>query len=114
MSDPPSIKGIEGVPEGNLDQYAFAPNDPVYARMDPRIVTANRRTALSCYSWPGVDPRQCMEVYGTQVQPVLRVVVERDEWDPDDGPYYERAVARAEVSWWRKTHPRNVLRRVGV
>ena len=25
-----SVKGIEGIPQGNLDQYIFAPNDPAY------------------------------------------------------------------------------------
>jgi alanine dehydrogenase len=36
---PPEVKGIEGIPEGNLDQYIFAPDDPAYARIDPRIQT---------------------------------------------------------------------------
>lgn len=112
--DPPTVKGIEGVPEGTLDQYTFLPDDPVYRTMDPRIPTANRRVALSCYSWPGVDPRPCMEVYGTQVQPVLRILLERDQWDAVKGPYYERAVAQAEVSWWRTAHPQQGHRRAGV
>ncbi|HEX6230922.1 MAG TPA: hypothetical protein VF029_04365 [Actinomycetota bacterium] len=100
---PPKVKGIEGVPEGNLDQYVFHPDDPVYERMDPRIVTTHRRVALSCYSWPGIHPHACMEHYGQQIEPVLRVVLERpvETWDPETGPYYERAVARAEVSRWQ-------------
>ncbi len=105
---PPHVKGIEGVPEGTLDQYVFLADDPVYDSMDPRIDTVNRRIAVSCYSWPGVDPLACMEVYSHQVEPVLRVILERpvEDWDESHGHYYERAVARGELSRWRKAHLR--------
>lgn len=94
---PPEVKGIEGIPEGNLDQYVFRPDDPAWEALDPRVVRTHRRTALSCYSWPGLEPRKCMEVYGKQIEPVLRVLLERglDAIDPVQGPYYDRAVARA-------------------
>ncbi|HYH95354.1 hypothetical protein [Hyalangium sp.] len=103
---PAQVKGIEGIPEGNLDQYVFAPEDPVYARMDPRIQTKHRRVALSCYSWPGVNPRECMEVYGTQLEPLLRVALELplDTLDEKHGRYFERAVARAESTRWHKAN----------
>ncbi len=105
---PPNVKGIEGVPEGSLDQYVFLPDDPAYERMDPRIDSTNRRVAVSCYSWPGVEPKACMEVYSRQVEPVLRVLLELpvEAWDEAHGHYYERAVARAELSRWRKAHLR--------
>ncbi len=101
--DPPSVKGIEGVPEGNLDQYVFPPDDPIYERMDPRIDRTHRRTALSCYAWPGVEPRACMDLYGRQVEPILRVMLDvpsLDDLDPERGSLYERAVARADVARW--------------
>jgi alanine dehydrogenase len=103
-TDPPKVKGIEGTPEGNLDQFVFYPDDPMYDRMDPRIPTKHRRVALSCYSWPGIQPRRCMERYGSQIEPVLRVLLEEpfEGWDVETGPYYERAVARAEVSMWQR------------
>jgi len=106
--DPPRTKGIEGVPEGNLDQYVFYPDDPAYERLPPGVRTKNRRIALACYSWPGLRPKTCMEVYGGQVEPVLRVILERslDELDLENGSYYERAVARAEVSRWRPARAR--------
>lgn len=105
-AQPPMVKGIEGVPEGNLDQYVFYPDDPVYERMDPRIVTTHRRVALACYSWPGVHPRTCMEHYGQQIEPVLRVILQApiESWDMEAGQYYERAVARAEVTRWQRAH----------
>lgn len=101
--DPPKVKGIEGMPEGDLDQYVFQPDDPVYERMDPRIGRKHRRVALSCYSWPGIQPRECMQIYGKQLEPVLRVIFRKpvETWDAYHGTHYERAVARAEVSRWR-------------
>jgi alanine dehydrogenase len=101
--DPPKMKGIDGVPEGDLDQYVFRTDDPAYERLPEKVETRNRRVALACYSWPGLRPRDCMEVYGGQIEPVLRVILEKriDEWDAVNGAYYERAVARAEVTRWR-------------
>lgn len=105
---PPCVKGIEGVPSGTLDQFVFHPDDPAYDRMDPRIDTTHRRIALSCYAWPGVDPRACMNVYSSQVEPVLRLILQRpmEEWDVEHGEFYERAVARGELSRWRSFHLR--------
>jgi alanine dehydrogenase len=107
-SSPAHVKAIEGVPQGSLDQFVFAADDPAYKEMDPRIDTTNRRLAVSCYSWPGVDPMGCMEVYSRQVEPFLRVILERplDAWDEVHGPHDERAVARAELGRWRRRHPR--------
>ncbi len=105
---PAHVKAIEGVPFGTLDQYVFEPDDPAYDRMDPRIDTTFRRVALSCYSWPGVEPRACMDVYSRQIEPVLEFVLRRpiEAWDAVSGNYVERAVARAELSRWRGAHLR--------
>ncbi len=106
--DPPSVKGIEGIPDGDLDQYVFYPDDPAYERLPEQVSTQNRRVALACYSWPGLRPHACMEVYGRQIEPVLRVIAERpvEEWDVRSSKYYERAVARAEISRWRAARTR--------
>ena len=100
---PPHVKGIEGVPEGNLDRFVFPPDDPAWDALPAAVRRENRRVALSCYSWPGVEPRQCMEVYGGQIEPVLRCVVGKgiDKLDPQRGTYYDRAVARADIARWR-------------
>jgi alanine dehydrogenase len=105
---PPHVKGIEGMPQGSLDQFVFRADDPVYESMDPRIDTTNRRVGISCYSWPGVEPRECMDVYSHQMEPVLRVILDRpiDTWDTQRGTHDERAVARAELETWRKAHLR--------
>jgi alanine dehydrogenase len=73
--DPPVVRGIEGIPQGNLDQWEFAPDDPAWDRLAPGIPTANRRTVVSCYSWPGLRPEACMELYGSQVTPLLKTLI---------------------------------------
>ncbi len=73
--DPPVVRGIEGIPQGNLDQWEFGPDDPAWDRLPPVVPTAHRRTVVSCYSWPGVRPRECMELYGQQVTPLLKTLV---------------------------------------
>ena len=73
--DPPVVRGIEGIPQGNLDQWEFGPDDPAWDRLPPGIPTAHRRTVVSCYSWPGVQPEACMELYGSQVTPLLKTLI---------------------------------------
>lgn len=99
---PPIVKGIEGLPQGTLDQFVFYPDDSAYEELDPRISTENRRVALSCYSWPGRKPRECMEVYGDQLEPFLNVLLNKraDAWDTSSPSLYERALARAELRRW--------------
>ena len=106
--DPPHVKGLEGLPEGSLDHYVFRTDDAAYDALDPRIDRTYRRTALSCYSWPGVDPYACMQVYSRQVAPVLEMLLASpiDTWDADHGHFVERAVARADLGRWRREHPR--------
>lgn len=96
---PPYVKGIEGIPQGNLDQFKFAPDDPVYNQMPPCCDTTHRRHAVSCYSWPGIYPNACMEVYGKQILPVLRTLLEREGLQNirPNGHYFERAITRARL-----------------
>jgi alanine dehydrogenase len=99
---PLSVKGIEGIPHGNLDQYVFAPDDPAYDRIPECIERLHRRWAVSCYSWPGMEPKACMDVYGKQLQPILRHLVERGGLAgvTAQGNFFERAIARAQLSRW--------------
>ena len=100
--DPPEVKGIEGLPQGNLDQYVFTPNDPAYEHIPGSVSTKNRRHAVSCYSWPGIHPKECMENYGNQLRPILRMLIEKggvQNMRPK-GLFFERAIARAMLSNW--------------
>lgn len=102
-ADPPLVKGIEGVPQGDLDQWVFRPEDPAWERHPAEIDTRNRRTALSCYAWPGIYPVPCMKVYGSQIEPLMTLVlnVPVSEWDERHGTHDVRAAARGELSRWR-------------
>jgi alanine dehydrogenase len=101
-SEPFNVKGIEGIPQGNLDQYVFSPDDPAYDEVPPCIPTRHRRYAVSCYSWPGIYPKSCMEIYGRQLRPIMHVLIEKGgigNINPH-GRYFERAIARAQLSRW--------------
>jgi alanine dehydrogenase len=69
------VRGIEGIPQGNLDQWEFGPDDPAWDTLPPTVPTAHRRTVVSCYSWPGVRPEACMELYGSQLTPLLKTLI---------------------------------------
>ena len=100
--DPPVVRGIEGIPQGNLDQWEFGPDDPAWDRLPPGIPTAQRRTVVSCYSWPGVQPRACMEAYGSQVTPLLKTLIwygGRPAIAPD-GSFHGRALWRGSLRHW--------------
>jgi alanine dehydrogenase len=100
----PLVKGIEGIPQGNLDQYIIAPDDPLYDSIPECIPTAQRRYCVSCYSWPGIYPRECMELYAHQIHPIMRLLIEKGGVANvhSRGRYFERAISRALLSNWIK------------
>ncbi len=108
-ADPVQVKGIEGIPQGNLDQYVFAPDDPAWDRIPSCIATENRRWAISCYSWPGIYPTECMELYGKQLRPILTQLLEigGPRKIRSHGRYFERAIARAMLSRWQPPRDRS-------
>jgi len=107
-AEPPTVRGIEGIPQGNLDRYVFGPDDPAWDDAVPGGVPhGQRRMMVSCYSWPGVHPRACMEVYGGQLAPLLETLVERGGVPAirPDGDYHERALARGSLRCWGTPEP---------
>ncbi|MGZ8630320.1 MAG: hypothetical protein ACXWZF_05060 [Actinomycetota bacterium] len=102
---PPTVRGIEGIPQGNLDRWAFAPDDPAWAAVPAEVDTTHRRWVVSCYSWPGVHPHACMELYGRQLEPSLRALlrVGSDGLSPA-GEFHERALWRASLRAWVGRH----------
>ena len=87
----------------NLDQWEFAPDDPAWDALPPGIPTDERRTVVSCYSWPGVRPEPCMHVYGSQLAPLLELLVSAGGVDGirPEGSYFEQAVARGSLRYWQ-------------
>ena len=75
---PPVVRGIEGIPQGNLDQYIFKPDDPNWEQTIPdSIPSKHRRTTVTCYSWPGIHPETCMRHYARQLLPLMEVLAEK-------------------------------------
>lgn len=96
---PPTVRGIEGIPQGNLNQYTFSPVDPEWDKTVPSsIPSSNRRWVTSCYSWPGIHPEACMEHYARQLEPLMEVLLNKSYDDISlSGGYFERALARAKL-----------------
>jgi len=95
-------KGIEGIPQGDLDQYIFSPDDPVFENIPEFVHTEHRRNVVSCYSWPGIHAMDCMRKYGQQLRPIMRMLLNRgglNSIDPN-GRFFERAICRASLSNW--------------
>lgn len=103
-SDPVVVRGIEGIPQGDLDQWEFGVEDPAWDRVPPVIPTTQRRTVVSCYSWPGVRPEPCMHVYGSQLSPILGALVTSGGLDAirPEGTLHERAIWRASLRAWQR------------
>ncbi len=103
-TQPPVVRGIEGIPQGNLDKYTFSPDGPEWDRLVPEsIPSKNRRSVVSCYSWPGIHPEACMRHYAQQLEPLMEVLAEKgyDDLSPE-GSYFERALYRATLKAWLK------------
>ena len=100
--DPPVVRGIEGCPQGNLDKYVFAPNDPAWdAAVPASIPSTERRTVVSCYSWPGIHPEACMRHYAQQLEPLMEALVAKGyDGLSANGGYFERALYRATLHGW--------------
>jgi alanine dehydrogenase len=110
-SVPPTVRGIEGIPQGDLDGFVFDVDDPAWNGIPQGIPTSNRRTVVSCYSWPGVHPRACMELYGAQLAPLVQTLVScGGAAGLRDGSPNERALARASlrVRPWAGSRARTV------
>jgi alanine dehydrogenase len=99
-ADPPTVRGIEGIPQGNLDRCVLDVDDPAWDELPPEIPTTARRVVVSCYSWPGVHPVSCMELYGLQLRPLLETLVARGgaEGIRPDGSFHERALWRGSLA----------------
>jgi alanine dehydrogenase len=96
---PPVVRGIEGIPQGNLDKYVFMPSDPEWDKTVPAsIPSEHRRTAVTCYSWPGIHPATCMDHYARQMTPVIEELLIKGYPSLSfDGGYFERALCRARL-----------------
>lgn len=111
QTDPPVVRGIEGIPKGNLDKYVFQPDDPDWEEtIAPGVPTEHRRIAVTCYSWPGFHPEACMMHYGQQLNPMIPVLFDKGyDGLSLDGEYFERAIYRATLKAWEDQVARKTL-----
>ncbi|MDX1379010.1 MAG: hypothetical protein R3307_09190, partial [Anaerolineales bacterium] len=77
--------------------------DPVYERIPASVATKNRRHTVTCYSWPGIHPMECMQLYGNQLRPIMRMLIVKGGTKAirPKGLYFERVLARAMLSRWK-------------
>jgi len=77
-------------------------DDPAWERLPPGVPTEHRRAVVSCYSWPGIHPMPCMELYGTQLAPLLEALIRAGGMSGlhAEGSYHERALHRASLRAW--------------
>ncbi len=109
---PRTVRSLEGIPRGSLDQWTFSPSDPKWDETVPKeIDSTHRRTTVTCYSWPGVHPEDCMRLYGRQLEPMLETLFARGgmEGIRARGDFHERALWRASLRAWAGT-PKQPLR----
>lgn len=101
-ADPPVVRGVEGIPQGNLDQYIFHPDDPNWDQLVPKsIPSRHRRTTVTCYSWPGVHPEACMQHYARQLEPLLvHLFTKGYDGLSIHGDYFDRALYRGTLKAW--------------
>lgn len=104
--NPPQLKAIEGIPTGTLDHIVFSTNDPIYDslndQLEKKMNLVNRRIVVSCNAWPGVDPVASKEIYGRQMLPIIKVLVEHgeDNLSIDSRDYYERILVRSSYKYF--------------
>jgi alanine dehydrogenase len=101
-ASPKVVRGIEGIPQGSLDQWEFPPDDPAWDALPAEIPAIERRTVVSCYSWPGVRPEPCMHVYGSQLAPLLETLIAAGGMHGIDaqGSFHARALWRGSLRGW--------------
>ena len=101
-AEPPVVRGVEGIPQGNLDEYVVPADDPKWDILVPEsIPSKHRRTAVTCYSWPGVHPEACMRHYAHQLEPLIYHLIKKGyDGISIEGDYFERALYRATLKAW--------------
>ncbi len=102
-ADPPMVKGIEGVPQGDLDQWVFAPGRPGLGSPAPRgrhDAPPHGALVLRVAGHPPSGP--AWRSTGSRSSRFMTLVlsVPVDEWDERHGTHDVRAAARGELSRW--------------
>lgn len=102
--NPIQVKAIEGIPTGNLEKYVFETDDIAYESIPSAVNTTNRRVVVSCSAWPGVDPEDCMKVYGKEIKGFLNVLLKKDLdcLSINSENAFERSLYRATLKYYQE------------
>lgn len=111
-AEPPVVRGIEGIPKGDLEQYVFVPDAPGWEETVPASISSrHRRTVVSCYSWPGLHPEASMRHYAQQLEPLIEALMTKGyDGVSLSGSYFERALYRGTLRFWLAQANRRLLR----
>ena len=97
--NPIQVNAIEGIPSGTLGQYIFEVSDPAWDKIPEGVSTINRRVVISCNAWPGVTPKQAMQIYGEKMIPFIKLLIEKGHsLSLQSGNPVERALYRSTLS----------------
>jgi alanine dehydrogenase len=102
--EPMQVKGIEGIPTGTLEKYVIETDDILYNTIPKSINSNNRRVVVSCNAWPGIDAKDCMDLYGRQLLPFIDVILSKGllNLDGNSKNLYERSLYRASLDYYYK------------
>ncbi len=103
-NEPPIVRGIEGIPQGDLDQWEFAPDDPAWDALPPGIPTrraADRGVLLLLAGRPAraVHARLRIPAGAAPGAPGLG---RRPDGIRPGGSYFEQALARGSLRYWQE------------
>lgn len=99
---PMQVKAIEGIPTGSLSRPVIQPGDDDYKKIPPNIDQTHKRTVVSCNAWPGVYPKDAMSVYGRQLRPFVRILLEKGTAldHSERASLHERALKKASLEYF--------------
>ncbi|MFZ5967124.1 MAG: alanine dehydrogenase [Bacillota bacterium] len=102
---PIQVKGIEGLPTGNLKKYVFEKDAEEYEQIPKEVSTKYRRVTVSCSGWPGVLPMESMAVYEKQLWPFIKIVLTKGHnIRIESSNLHERALYRGTLAHFEKEH----------
>ena len=102
--EPIQVKAIEGIPTGTLSHNVIEAGDTEYQNIPSEVDQSNKRTVVSCNAWPGLYPVEAMTVYGKQLKPYVKLLLEKGinlDASEEANPY-ERALKKASLEYFEE------------
>lgn len=103
-TEPMQVKAIEGIPTGTLDKTVFYTDDVEYESIPKSVSTINRRIVISCNAWPGLNPLECMKLYGKQLTPVVKMLIRNNVREANEysDSFFMRAIYRGSIKYFEE------------